>query len=294
MENLGEKTFALLESTGLNWSVEKLPLTGPMDRETNSFGIFRRDNDKWMGTVGNQYQPYQNSDMAELIVQAADGVNIEVTRGGELFGGKKVYLQAELPTEFIGNSDVKRWITALNSHDGSTSIAFGSSNTTVVCQNTFYRAYGEMEKVRHTTNAKDRLEIMMLDLRKSIGLDIQLMESFKRMADLELKDEAMERVLRKIFKVETDTDVSNVSTRKKNIITDFGGAVVQSKKEQGNTIWALFNSVTRYTNHIAAPKEKDKKQEYIMGKKGAKISNVAYDEIMKWVEENTAKVYATV
>jgi hypothetical protein len=50
-----------------------------------------------------------------------------------------------LPAEIIGRSEVKRWLTCLNSHDGSTSVGFGSSNTVVVCQNTFFRALGYEE-----------------------------------------------------------------------------------------------------------------------------------------------------
>ena len=130
-EQLGEKTFEILDATGLNWTVRKSALYGPNGEKTKSFGIFRNDTDNWLGTVRERYTPFQNHEMAETIVQASHGVDVPLTRGGELRGGGLIYLQAQLPDEFIGKSAVKRYITALNSHDGTTAIGFGSSSTVV-------------------------------------------------------------------------------------------------------------------------------------------------------------------
>ena len=288
MENLNEKTFNLLEKTGLNWTVKKEQLQTADGKQTESFGIFRNDNSGWLGTVGNRYKTFQNFEMAEMVLQAADGVNLQVERGGALFGGCKTYLQAGLPDEFIGKSGVKRFITCLNSHDGSTSIGFGSANTVVVCQNTFFKAFGEINKVRHTDSAKERLDVMMKDLRVAMQLDQALMDNFKRMADLQLKDEAIERVINSIFSVNKTTVSSEISTRKENQVKSFAGALQQSVNEQGSTIWALFNGITRYTNHIAAPSGTDKKTDYLLANGGQALAETGFNEIMKWVEENTA------
>jgi hypothetical protein len=55
-----EKTFNLLEATGLNWSVNKAELFSAEGLQTESFGIFRNDNSQWLGTVGKKYVPMQN------------------------------------------------------------------------------------------------------------------------------------------------------------------------------------------------------------------------------------------
>lgn len=285
-----EKTFDLLEKTGLNWSVKKEALQSADGKQTESFGMFRSDNSGWLGTVGNRYVPFQNSELAETIVAASESINIEVNRGGQLLKGKKVYLQAQLPDEHIGESGVKRLITALNSHDGSTSIAFGSSSTVVVCQNTFFRAYGEINKFRHTVTAKDRVNAAILDLRATLKLDEQLMTSFKRMADLPMKDEIVERVIRKMFDVDPSQKQSALSTRKNNQIASFADSLSKEIKLEGATVWGLFNAVTRYTNHVAAPTEADKKLDYLMDGGGYKLSNMVYSELLEWVENNTAEL----
>lgn len=288
-EILAEKTFNLLEKTGLNWSVNRLPLFTEDKLPTESFGIFRNDNNEWLGTVGKRYVEMQNSTLAETIIKASEGVGLTTDRGGMLDGGRLIYLQAALPDEFIGKSNVRRLITALNSHDGSTSIAFGSSNTVVVCKNTFYRAYGELQKFRHTISAEQRIDIAMKDLRITMELDEKLMTTFKRMADFEMKDEIVDRVIRKIFDVKADADTSNMSTRKKNQIEAFGLATRTSIAEQGNTVWALFNGVTRYANHMQGYKDANKRLEYLMAGTGYDIMNDSYTAILKWVEENTVK-----
>jgi phage/plasmid-like protein (TIGR03299 family) len=287
MKNTEKKAFDLLEASGLNWSVTKESLQTADGRKTNSFGIFRNDNQKWLGTVGNNYKPFQNSDLAMTIVSASKSINIETNSGGELGAGKKVYLQAQLPDEFIGKSAIKRYITALNSHDGTTAIAFGSSSTVVICQNTFFRAYGELEKFRHTSSAKERIENAIKNLRTTLNLDNAMFTNFKRMADLPLKDEAIERVIRKIFNTELSTEKTKISTRKENQIKSFAGALEKEIQLEGRTLWGLFNAVTRYTNHISAPTDKNERLDYLMDGGGYKLSNMGFDEIMAYVEENT-------
>ncbi len=286
-----EKTFNLLEATGLNWTVNKEQLFTAQGFETESYGIIRNDSNKWLGTVGKKYVPMQNWELAESIVQATEGVGLSATRGGQLKNGSKIYLQAELPDAFIGRSGVKRHITALNSHDGSSSIGFGSSSTVVVCENTFFRAYKGLDKFRHFSSASSNIKDAISDLRKALELDQTLMESFMRMADMEMKDEIVEKVIRKLFDVDPSSSQKEHSTRKINQINAFAGALNKEIQLEGKTIWGLFNGVTRYTNHIAAPSGKEERNDYLMTGGGYKMSNVAYDTIMAWVNENSHSEY---
>lgn len=291
MKNLQEQTFDLLEKTGLNWTVTKQPLQTASGVITESFGIIKGGaNPSWLGTVGKQYETFQNFEMAELLLQTTNGVDLQITKGGELKGGRKTFMQVALDDAFIGKSNVKRYISALNSHDGSTSVGFGSTNTNIICENTFHMAYGDMGKIKHTGTMKERLDVMMKNLRHAIGLDEKLMDNFKRMADLQLKDEAVERVINAIFAVNKNTPVAEISTRKENQVRAFAGSLETSIKEQGSTIWALFNGVTRYTNHIVAPQDEAKKTDFLLTTGGLELSNTGYNEIMKWVEENTAEL----
>lgn len=130
--NLQNETFELLEQTASNWTVNKLPLASQEGLPTESFGIFRNDNNLWLGTIGKQYEPIQNFEIAETLIATTDEIS-NSHKGGLLNNGKKVFYQTEIDPVAIDKDEVKRYLTILNSHDGSSSIGFGFSNTVVVC-----------------------------------------------------------------------------------------------------------------------------------------------------------------
>jgi phage/plasmid-like protein (TIGR03299 family) len=285
MKTNEEKAFDLLESTGLNWSVEKENLISKDNAfPTESYGMFRKDTNKWLGTGAKGYVPLQNGELAMILFSAIEDMNINLTRGGELNGGKKVYMQAELKDEYIGKSEIKRYVTCLNSHDVTTSVGFGSSNTVVICQNTYFRAYGEVQKFRHTTTMKERIELAKMELRKTIGLDTKLMETYKRMADIKFNDVVLQKVIENIFEINKDENQKDLSSQKKTKIIKFAESVEKSIEEQGQTVWALFNGVTRYTNHILAPSEITKKMDYLMLQGGVTVANTGFKTITDWMD----------
>lgn len=290
-----EKTMNLLEQTGLNWEVKKEKLYHSSGSETDFYGIFRYENfdaelpTTCFGTVKDRYRVFQNWELADTIVRATEGIGINTNRGGQLDNGKKVYLQAELPNEFVGKSDVKRWVTVLNSHDGSSSISFGSTNTVVACSNTFYRAFKDTEKFRHTESSKERIEVAIRQFQETIREDEKMFETFKRMSETAPHESIVQAVINKMFNLDIkNTAVADVSTRRKNQIQQFAQAYSIERDLEGDTIWGLFNAVTRYTNHIAMP-AKANKDSYLMTGTGRDINNMAFDTIVKWLDERTAK-----
>lgn len=286
MDNVNEKTFDLLEANGLNWKVNKEPLFTEDGKPTNHFGIYRNDNDGFLGCVGNQYRPYQNFEMAELMVRASEGIGLETSRGSFLQQGKKVYMQIALDDKFIGTDTIKRHITCLNSHDGSTAIGFGSANQVVVCENTFYMAYKEsgMNKFRHSANSKEAVERAMKDLRVTIGLDEKLMKSYEIMAESKIGDEIFSKVMQKAFNVDLDKKMGDISKQKQNQLIEVNQVIESELESHGATLWGLFNAVTYYTNHIAPSKDTN---DYIMSGAGYDKNLVTYNEIMKWIVSNS-------
>src|SRR5690606_27085729 len=284
MRSIQEKTFELLEATGLNWTGTKEELfTQDGRKATGNFGLFRKDNQQCLTVVGKRYEVYQNYQLAEALIEATESINLPLTRGGALKGGAKVYLQAELPEEYIGKSGMKRYITGVNSHDGTTSIGFGSSGTVIVCENTYFMAFGELSKFRHTISAEERIKVFIEGMRKALGLEQQIIKRFKQMADLPIKEEIFDAVMRKAFAVDLDEKANKVSTRAKNKMIMIAQAVEKEIELEGATLWGLFNGVTRYTNHHATKPEK--KTDYIMTGEGYRTNLIAYKTISEWIEE---------
>lgn len=285
------EVLELLERTNLNWSVNKEPLITVDGLKTESFGLFRNDNENWLGTVGNRYEVYQNASLAETMVKASQGiVDAENIVGGLLRGGKKVYLQIPLDDEQIETDTVKRYITALNSHDGSTSIGFGSSNTVVVCSNTFHRAHKELNKFRHTESAERQVEKAQEQLRMAILKDNSLMEDYKRMTDHKIDLSLFGDIVQKLFKVELNASSKDVSTRTKNKVTSFKNVIESELASHGETLWGLFNGVTYFTNHIETKgKNLSERKEHLISGGGYTKNLMTFNEIMAFIDNKSKK-----
>jgi len=305
MQN-NNKVFEALEKTGLNWTVNKLPLfangeghgsplgfqDGQIIHEHNvlpskSFGMYRNDNNEYLGTVGERYNVLQNSELEDVVVTLQERFGGEI-RGGLLSGGKKVFLQLQLKNEAVANDTIKRYITALNSHDGSSSIGFGSSNTVVACSNTFYMAYKDVGRFRHTASAQERLEIASKEYQMTLLKDQTLMDNFKRMADHKIEKPIFENVMNRLFNVDIDSSTEKVGTRKLNVMKSFNNTLEKELDSHGDTLWGLFNAVTYQTNHIEGGSD-----DYnVMVGSGYRKNLATYNEIMKWVEDNSVKTFS--
>ena len=253
---------------------------------TGRCGIMRNDTLKCIGVTTDDYVPFQNFQLAETMIKAGDELGLGVVRGGTIGGGRKVYLQMPLPDEYVGKSGIKRYITALNSHNGTTSIAFGSTNIVVICDNTFHKSYGELGRFRHNSKAQSKIHAAIADLKKALTLDENLMQNFKTMAATPLKDEVFAKILSMCFDTNIDAKQSELSKRQITKAEKINEAISTELSLEGNTLWGLFNGVTRLTNHYSRSKNRE---EYIMDGIGYRTNGIAYSEIMKWIEENTAE-----
>jgi phage/plasmid-like protein (TIGR03299 family) len=274
--DLHNQTLELLEQTSTNWTVNKLPLITENGFTTESFGMFRNDNNLWLGTIGKQYEPIQNFEVVETLIATTEDIS-NSHGGGMLNNGKKVFYQTEIDPVIIDRDEVKRYLTILNSHDGSSSIGFGFSNTVVVCQNTFYKAMKEVQKFRHTTSAKERLEIARKQVRELLLAENEVMDTFKRMSEVQVSNKAIKLVVADLFDFKPedfDNPVEDFSTRKINDIARFKEVMDAEFSSHGATLWGLFNAVTWKTNHIDS--KRNNQLESIMVGSGYKKNNNAF------------------
>jgi len=287
-----EQTFELLEKTGLNWTVNKEPLFTEDGKESKGFGLYRNDNDNHLAVVGSGYRVYQNHEMCEMMVNASEGIGMKTSRGGSLQGGRKVFLQIQLDSKTINTDTVKRYITCLNSHDGTTSIGFGSSNTVVSCANQFHKMFREdaMSRFQHSTHSKSRIDNAMEDLRKTILNDDKLMRSFELMSDAPISDQIFSKVMNKAFGIDLDKSVKEYSSRKINQMKEVNEVMSNELDSHGSSLWGLFNGVTYYTNHVS---KKDAGNEYLMTGAGYDKNLVTFREIMSWISEHTSEEQGT-
>lgn len=269
------KIKTLLEKSSTNWQVEKKELFGPDGEPTDLFGIFRQDTKECFGAVKSKYVPTQNWEIVELLLEAGDKVKINAERGGLLDGGRKVYYQFKLEPVRIANSDNLRYLTGLSSHDGSVGIGFGTTNVTVVCQNTFYRALSDVSKVKHTMSSREKLNQIVASLQISLQTEYKLIENLIEMSKMSIPSKLSDEAIMKLFGLTGEP--LTASTRTKNVFEQVKDAIQIEQNTHGENAYALFSAVTRYTNHIKKYRSIDTKRSAIMLGASRNIVDQAYD-----------------
>jgi phage/plasmid-like protein (TIGR03299 family) len=304
-----EIIFEVLEATGLNWSVRKEPLVTQSSGiiATDKVGAIRSDNGGYLGSVGSGYMHLQNSDMVSLIYDSAKEVfdseseikhpwnNSETLGsfgnmgGGSLKGGTRVFAQMQLPEKLIGKSGVKRFISGTNGHDGTHGFGFGTSNQVICCANTFAIANRDLAKIKHTASMQQKIDEAVKSLRKVLEFEERQMEVFEIASSRAFDKKHIEDIVLSVFGVKVDSKSDEVSTRMKNQMADFSADISQSIQEQGETLWALFNGVTRYTNHTQKTKDKDFG---LMFGNEAQTNQRAYETMVRWLNEPSLELVA--
>ena len=275
----GEKYATALEmllKAELAWGVESQKLVTESGIETDHIAVVRDDTNKVLGVHKNSYEIFNNQQMAELLFELSNHTSLPVHSAGALNGGRKVYIQLKAEDLNLGSDQVRGFLTAVNSFDGSASLAFGLSTVTVSCSNTFYGAYRQLaSKVRHTKNMQIKIE----DLLKSVEIfrseQTDHFDIIKRLASAPATKEALEMIYKAMFNVSM-ADVlkgsDNISTRTKNNITRFNEALALETADKGQTLWGQFSGVTRYSTHMVK-KNADAKMFGAVARKDRKIFN---------------------
>jgi phage/plasmid-like protein (TIGR03299 family) len=270
-----EKKF-LIEA-GLNWKVvtETMQTTTSGVIVPKAVALFRDDTKEFLSVRGESYEVYQNEQLIELLMKVSEQTGLQLHKGGFFGNGEKVFLQLKSTDFNLGNDRIEGYITGVNSFDGTTSLAFGPSNITISCQNSFFAAFRELKtKVRHTKNMVIRIEDILKQLDKSLVEEKRIFETIKIMSEVQSTELHKDMVIRQLFDIKPNailTDEEQVSTYKRNRIELLNGSIAHQTNEKGNTLWGLFSGVTHYTTHVMGRDnigEKDNSEEKLFGHYG--------------------------
>jgi phage/plasmid-like protein (TIGR03299 family) len=256
--------FMLLEKAGLNWTANKEILQTSSGIITDSVAIVREDTQKILGVHKDSYEVFQNQQMAELLFELSQKADLPIHNAGLLGGGSKVFIQLKTDDLNLSYGDkVKGYLTAVNSFDGSTSLAFGHSTTTISCQNTFFGAYkGLGSKIKHTKSMIIKVDDLLRSAEKVRAEEKANFETIKKLSEVPMTDNWVDEVLKGLFAVSLEdvkTNAETISTRNRNNIMRFRDALAQETAYKGKTMWGLFSGVTKYTTHMMGDNKEDTK-----------------------------------
>jgi len=249
-----ERTINVLDNTGLNWTVRREALTTESGIEIEGHtAIVREDTNNVLSVMSNTYHPYQNHELIELLDKVSNQTGLDIVKGGQFKNGRRVYIQMKSADLRLGNDKIEGYLTGINSFDGSTSLAFGPSNITISCMNSFFAAFKEMEtKIRHTKSMVVKVDEFCRSLENVLQEEQDMFRSIERLSETRFDDLLKDRVTKALFNVANDVDLRDdeqTSTQLKNKLSRFYIDLNGELAQKGDNMWGLFSGVTKYTTH---------------------------------------------
>lgn len=251
---MSNRVQEVLTKSGLNWGVREETITTKSGIVVpNKKALIREDNNAVLSVANESYCPYQNEQLVELLDKVSQQVGLPIHKGGSFGDGEKVFIQLKSGDLKLGTDRIEGFITGINSFDGSTSLAFGPSNITISCMNTFYAAFRNITtKVRHTKNMVLRIDEICKGLEKVLDEEKGLFEDITKLSETRMTEKNQDWVTRLLFDIERQvelTDLESISTQKQNRLSRFYVDLNGELKEKGDNLWGLFSGVTKYTTH---------------------------------------------
>lgn len=290
-----DQVSEILDRYGLRWTVSKQPLLLETGEDTGFFGIVRSDTKQVFSTCKDTYTPFQNSELAELLIRISEKTGFELHSGGAFNGGGKVYIQLNTKNSIKGignieNDEVKGYVTGINSHDGTTSLKWGAVTFTVSCRNTFALANKKLKNsARHTTSMHAKVDA---SIREILGITEQentLFENFIRLSEIEVKPTNIARIVNDITGVDINLKKTEAqdkySTYAINRTNELLGSISREMTQKGSTLWGLLSGVTHYTSHVLpVPNRENSRLESKYTGTGLNLDNEAYNTILSFAQ----------
>ena len=268
------KTQEILSTYGLDFRIEKAPMfaMNAAGEQVPSpyFGLINSKSNEVINTVKEGYAVSQNDEVVELVLGGMSkfGSELSVSKAGSLNGGRKVFLQLGIEGDgIVGNDRIKRYVTVIDSNDGSTSLSIGIGDLTMSCQNQFWKFYKAGEaKFRHTATLAEKMRSIPYLIETALSESMRQIERYKRFHSTAVTKDLADRMVKEVLgydRVYTSMEVlSKKSSRAINQMDKLYAQIEREMADKGNNVWGLHSGVTRFTTYdLSAPKRENGKIE---------------------------------
>lgn len=239
------------------------------------FATIRQDTGDVLGVVGKDYQIVQNIDAFSFFDSIVGGDGIQYETAGALGKGERIFITAKLPSYIkVGREDlIEQYLFLTTSHDGYGSITAAFTPVRIVCNNTLnaaLRSQSNSIRIRHTANAKDRLEQAHKVMGISNQLSGELEEIFNRWTKVRITDPEVLRLVQQAMCPNKEVldnlqagRFDELSTAFNNICNSVYEYAMTSPTQQTTTtkgtLFGTYNAVTGYFQNVRNYKSREAK-----------------------------------
>lgn len=253
---------------------------------TDKFCTYREDTGDVFGIVGSKYEVIQNTEAFDFFDSITGDKLAIYETAGALGNGERVFISAKLPSYLEIHKDcIEQYLLLSTTHDGSGSINVLFTPIRVVCNNTLsaaIRGATNMVRVKHTKNAKQRLEYSKQVLGIVDKNGRALNETFKHLHKQVIHDDAFDKFVMDSLGYSPDNRgiFSDMAMKKLDAITEyyhtgFGQAEIIGTK------YGAFNAITGYFQNVEPIKDDDKFFTSNFYGKGATIRQKSLDLLLQ-------------
>lgn len=243
-----------LEVAGLDWEVLQEPIYTDLGEVIEGYKANVRNTDrKVLGVVSNRYKVVQNKEAFSFTDELLwNGVRYETA--GSLQEGKKVWLLARLPREYIIMGErISPYLVFSNAHDGSGAVKVAITPIRVVCNNTLNLALNTAKRsfsMMHTGDIREKV----LEARQTLFMAEEYMDQlgteFERLRAKTLGENQVKDFIERLLPIEdgaTITQIKNVKRQREDMALRYFDA--PDLRDLGNNAYRFVNAVSDFATH---------------------------------------------
>lgn len=249
-----------LRLAGLNWKVLQEPVYTENEELIQGYKANVRDTDrKVLGVVTDRYKVIQNEE-AFAFTDTLLGEGVRYETAGSLQEGRRVWMLARLPREFIiGGERISPYMVFSNTHDGSGAVKTALTPIRVVCNNTLNLALRTAKRswsMIHTGDISGKIEEAKNTLLLADEYMTALGQEFENLRKIKLSEKQVLDYIKILLPME-----ENYSLLQKRGVEKLRAGMkmryfdAPDLKDVGNNGYRFVNAVSDFATH-STPRRK--------------------------------------
>lgn len=248
----------LSQNTAINFEVEKRPIFDAEQRKLPVLGVFRNDNNGYLGIVSDRYHIIQNRELAELASAiSSKTLPLKIKSARVINGGSKVFIDIAFPHLSINVNKIgdiiETGVLLSTTHDGKGSMSVRVYSSRLVCLNGLRVSKDQfISSVAHKSSATAKIDAV----RDRIHEAESIVRSFdilcSQLSKIKVDEDFVKTILERVFYVSEESNLE-VSAQKQNqareVLINYMSNDNNAFPEQAETAYALLQSFTRYIDH---------------------------------------------
>lgn len=239
---------------GLDWKVVQKDIYTEGRVQIPGYKANVRNTDgRVLGVVTDRYKVVQNEEAFSFTDELL-GKGVRYETAGSLQGGRKVWLLARLPKEYIITGErISPYLVFSNTHDGSGAVRVAVTPVRVVCNNTLNLALSSAKRswsMVHTGDVKCKIQEAADTLFRAEDYMEKLGEEIEKLRGLEVTDQQVKEYIEILLPLEkepTPTQRKNIARLRDGIAQRYYDA--PDLQGVGKNAYRFINAVSDFATH---------------------------------------------